>query len=178
MLTIFEPLAKFSDWLCDWIGRGVAWLTLGMVLVTFAVVILRYFFDIGWIAMQESVLYMHGLVFLLGAAYTLQRDEHVLVDIFYREMSPKRKAVVNLLGNLLLLLPMFGFILWTSWDYVVASWELHETSRDAGGLPWIYLLKTSILVMGALLIVQSLSICLRNLITITTNSRHSNELAP
>ena len=153
--------ANRLDRLSEWVGRAVAWLTLAMVLVTFAVVVLRYAFNLGWIAMQESVTYMHALVFMLAAAWTLRHDGHVRVDIFYREMSPKARARVDLAGTLLLLLPVSVFILVTSWDYVAASWSLHEGSREAGGLPGVYLLKTAIPVMAGLLILQGLANALR-----------------
>ena len=129
----------------DWVGRAVAWLTLGMVLVTFVVVLLRYAFDLGWIAMQESVTYMHGLVFMLGAAYTLRHNGHVRVDIFYRKFGVRGRRWVDLLGTLLLLIPTCLFIAWMSWHYVSVSWEVHEGSREAGGLPGVFLLKTLLL---------------------------------
>lgn len=148
------------------VGNSIAWLTLFMVLVTFTIVVLRYVFNLGSIAAQESVLYMHTLVFMLGAAITLQKNEHVRVDIFYRKMSVRGKAIVNILGILLLLLPVCIFIGWSSWDYVVEAWRLEEGSREAGGLPWIYLLKTTIIIMVALLILQSISEFAKNLLQI------------
>jgi TRAP-type mannitol/chloroaromatic compound transport system permease small subunit len=147
-------------------GRYVAWLTAGMVLVTFVVVVLRYVFDMGWIAMQESVTYMHGLVFMLGAAYTLRHDGHVRVDIFYRKMSPRGRALVNLLGTLLLLGPMMIYILSDSWQYVTSSWDVMEGSREAGGLPGVYLLKTLLLIMPVLLLLQGVADALRSLLII------------
>ena len=156
--------ADALDAVSEWIGRAVAWLTLGMVLVTFAVVVLRYAFDLGWIAMQESVTYMHGLVFMLGAAYTLKHNGHVRVDIFYRKLGPKGRCLVDLLGTLLLLIPSCMFIAWVGWDYVSSSWEVFEGSREAGGLPAVFLLKTLILVMPALLSLQAVAGALRNLL--------------
>ena len=132
----------------------IAWLTLAMVLVTFTIVILRYAFNIGWIAMQESVIYMHAMVFMLGAAVTLKNDAHVRVDIFYHRFGVRGKAIIDILGTLIFLLPVSGFILWTSWDYVTGSWALQESSPEAGGLPWIYWLKTTMPVMAILLILQ------------------------
>jgi len=150
-------LANVLDAISETTGRAVAWLTLGMVLITFSVVVLRYVFNVGWIAMQESVTFLHATVFLLGAAYTLKHEGHVRVDIFYREMSPRARATVNLLGTLLFLIPVCAFILWTSWDYVMDSWSLKEGSREAGGLPGVFVLKTAIPVMALLLILQGLS---------------------
>jgi TRAP-type mannitol/chloroaromatic compound transport system permease small subunit len=157
MLHTLESIASFFDRINDWTGRLVAWLTLFMVLVTFTVVVLRYGFNMGWIAMQESVIYMHSLVFLLGAAYTLKNQGHVRVDIVYRAVSPMRRVWIDLIGTAIFLLPMFAFILYSSWDYIGAAWEVRETSREAGGLPWVYLLKSSLIVMGVLIMMQGLA---------------------
>lgn len=146
----------------DLVGRTVAWLALAMVAVTFLVVVLRYLFDLGWIALQESVTYMHALLFMLGIGYALRHDGHVRVDIFYQRLSPRGRAWVDLLGTLLLLFPVCLFIAWMAWDYVAASWAVAEASREAGGLPGVYLLKALILVMPALVMVQGLATALRN----------------
>lgn len=138
-------------------GHAVSWLTLAMVVLTFAIVVLRYGFNHGWIWLQESVTYLHAMVFMIAAAWAFQADEHVRVDIFYRDRSPRYKAWVNLLGILILLLPFSLFLLIIGWDYVSASWSAMETSREAGGLPIVYLLKSLILVLPALLLVQSYS---------------------
>lgn len=126
-----------------------------MVLVTFTIVVLRYAFNMGWIAMQESVTYMHALVFLMGAAYTLKSDGHVRVDIFYRTKGVKYKALIDFLGSLLLLLPVSLFIAWVSFSYVAESWSILEGSREAGGIPFVYLLKSGILIMAVLLVLQA-----------------------
>jgi TRAP-type mannitol/chloroaromatic compound transport system permease small subunit len=139
-------------------GRLTAWLALVLVLVTFSVVVLRYAFQIGSIALQESILYLHASLFLLGAAYTLKMDAHVRVDIFYRHMSEKNRALVDLLGTLVLLLPVCLFLLWISADYVANAWALREGSRETGGLPFVYLLKTLIPISGGLLIIQGISL--------------------
>jgi len=140
----------------DWTGRVVSWLSFFMVLITFLVVVLRYAFDLGWIAMQESVTYMHATLFMLGAAYTLRRNGHVRVDIFYQKLSRRGRAWVDLLGTLLLLVPVSLFIVWIGWDYVLKSWELMEGSREAGGIPAVYLLKTLLVVMPILVLIQGL----------------------
>ena len=159
-------LANALDAVSEATGRAVAWLTLGMVLITFSVVVLRYAFNIGWIAMQESVTFLHATVFLLGAAYTLRHEGHVRVDIFYRDMSPRARATVDLLGTLLFLIPVCVFILWTSREYVMDSWSLREGSREAGGLPGVFLLKTAIPVMALLLILQGVSQLLYAVLTL------------
>lgn len=137
-------------------GRLTAWLMVPMVAGTFVVVVLRYAFDVGWIWMQESVVWVHAAVFMLAAAYTLNRDEHVRVDIFYRGMSPRRKALVDLLGTVLFLMPVMIFLAVTSWDYVAVSWRIHEASREAGGMPYPFvpLLKTLIPLTSGLLLLQ------------------------
>jgi TRAP-type mannitol/chloroaromatic compound transport system permease small subunit len=125
-----------------------------------AIVILRYAVGIGPIWLQESVTWMHAAVFMLGGAYTLQRDEHVRVDIFYRGMSPARRAWVDILGIVIFLFPLCGFIIYESYDYVTASWAIHERSRDAGGLPYpfVSLLKSILVVMPILVALQGLSL--------------------
>ncbi|HIF55549.1 MAG TPA: TRAP transporter small permease subunit [Methylococcaceae bacterium] len=147
------------------VGKTISWLTLLMVLTTFLVVVLRYAFDLGWIALQESVSFMHALVFMLGAAYTLKHDKHVRVDIFYQACSVRNKAWIDCLGTLFLLMPVMGFIIFSSWEYVSDSWAIQESSRNSGGLPGVYLLKTTILLMAALLFLQSIAWFLQNLIT-------------
>ncbi|MFQ5642902.1 MAG: TRAP transporter small permease subunit [Thiogranum sp.] len=164
--STLRTLSTRLDRLAEIIGRASAWLTLALVLVTFAVVVLRYAFQFGSIAMQESILYLHASVFMLGAAYTLLLDGHVRVDIFYRGFSRKRKALVDLLGALFLLLPVCIFLLWSSWGYVAAAWSLHEGSGETGGLPYVYLLKTLIPLAALLLIVQGISQALASLGTL------------
>lgn len=145
----------------DKLNRGIFWavsvVTLLMVVVTFLIVVLRYGFNAGWIAMQESVMYFHALAFMLGMAYTLRCDGHVRVDVLYRGWSLKRQALVNLGGTLFLLLPVAVLILVYSFNYVAESWRLLEGSKEAGGLPLVYLLKTLIPLMAVQLILQGLS---------------------
>ena len=167
MTSICQHIENFIDWT----GRSISWLTLGMVLVTFIVVLLRYGFDIGWIALQESINYMHALVFLVGAAYTLKYNEHVRVDIFYCRLGRRGQAWVDFIGSLVLLLPVMLFIIWTSWAYVVDSWSVYEGSREAGGLPGIFLLKSAILLMAALLLLQGVAMMLNRLAVLLTRDQ-------
>jgi TRAP-type mannitol/chloroaromatic compound transport system permease small subunit len=141
----------------SWIGRAVSWLTLLMVLLTFGIVVLRYGMNQGWVWLQESVTYLHALVFMAAAAWTFQSDDHVRVDIFYRDCSPRHKAWVNLLGTIVFLVPFSIFLMAIAWEYVAASWATLEGSREAGGLPLVYLLKSLIMVLPALLLIQSFS---------------------
>jgi len=148
------------------IGKAISWLMLVMVLVSFIIVVLRYGFNIGWIAMQESVLYMHGFIFMLGAAYTLKADAHVRVDIFYQRFSQKQQALVNIFGGLFLLLPVCGFIFYISFDYVQMSWHIMEQSPEAGGLPFVYLSKSFILLFCVFLSLQALAEIFRNILIV------------
>lgn len=160
-------LVRLLDGFSEWTGRLIAWLTLLMVVVTFVVVVMRYVFEQGNIALQESVIYMHSFVFLLGAAYTLKHDGHVRVDIFYRPRSEKGKAWINLFGTLFLLLPVCIFLFWISWEYVATSWELQEGSQEAGGIAYRYILKTALLAMPAMMVLQGIAELLRSLLVIS-----------
>ena len=142
-----------------------------MVLVTFVVVVMRYVFDAGFIWLQESVVWMHAFVFMMGASYTLQQEEHVRVDIFYREMSPTRRAWVDLLGVVIFLLPLCAFLAWKGFDFVAASWRLQEASRESGGLPYplIPLLKTVLVLMPITLALQGLALMSRCIRTLRSN---------
>ena len=152
-------LKRWLDQLSETIGTIIAWFTLFMVLGTLIVVLLRYGFDVGWIWMQESITWMHAAVFMLGASYTLKWDEHVRVDIFYRQMSETQAAWVNLLGTIFFLVPLSIFLILSSWGYVVASWEVHEASREAGGLtyPFVSILKSFIPITALLILLQGLA---------------------
>jgi len=171
-MNFFNRISTFIDHLNDAIGKTAAWLVVLMVFVTFTVVVMRYAFNMGSIQAQESVIYMHATLFLLAAATTLKHDGHVRVDIFYGNMSPRKKAIVNFFGNLFLLIPVCAFIIWSSWEYVVNAWEIKEASREAGGLPGVYLVKSLIIVFSAMLILQGISEIIKNLSSLfsaTTN---------
>jgi TRAP-type mannitol/chloroaromatic compound transport system permease small subunit len=150
---------KLLDRISIMVGRLTAWLTLFMVVTTFVVVVMRYVFDAGAVWLQESIIWMHAVVFMVGAAFTLQQEEHVRVDIFYRDMSAKRRAWVDLLGVVFFLLPVSLFLAWKAWDFVAISWQLREVSREPGGMPYpfIPLLKSVLLLAPLLLSLQGIS---------------------
>jgi len=152
------------DGCTDALGRAVSWLTVLMVLISCSVVLLRYWLDISSIALQESVVYLHASVFLLGAGYALKHRNQVRVDIFYRRFSPRGRAWVDTLGSLIFLLPLTLFTGWISWDFVVNAWEVRETSTDSGGLEAVYWLKSLLLVFAVTLGLQALAELLRNLL--------------
>lgn len=147
------------------VGHLCAWFSLAMVLLTVLVVVLRYGFGIGSIALQESITYLHGALFMLGAAYALALDEHVRVDVFYQHFSPRRRALVNVLGTLFLLLPVCAAIFGLSFEYVMHSWAGLERS-DNGGLPLVFVLKSLLLVLPALLTVQAMAELIRHGLTL------------
>ncbi len=162
MLNIVKKCISLIDGMTEFIGKTAAWCSILMVVVTFYIVLTRYVFNTGSIAIQESIIYLNALLFLLTAAFTLKHDGHVRVDIFYGPASHRYKAWVNMLGGLLLLLPVAGFIFWASWDYVQEAWRIRETSPEAGGIPYVYLLKTLIVVMAFLVILQGIAEIVRN----------------
>lgn len=157
-----KRLALIIDTLTEFSGRVIAWLTLVMVVAVVTVVVTRYFLNVGSIALQESITYLHCAVFMLGLAYTLQQDGHVRVDIFYRQYNAKTKARVNFFGSLIFLLPLCLLLFFISWDYVAASWSIRETSAENNGLPFIYLLKTLMLIMPVMLLLQAVAEMIKN----------------
>lgn len=167
---MLNRIATGIERLIDFSGRAVSWLTLLMVIITFSVVVLRYIFDIGWIAVQESTTYLHAMVFLIGTAYTMQHNAHVRVDIFYSRFNHTTRAWIDLCGALFMLLPFMFYLCWISWEYVADSWGVMEGSREAGGLPGVYLLKSLILVMGGLLTLQATAQIIRSVEKITADN--------
>ena len=140
------------------LGKFFSWSLLLMVILTFIIVILRYLFNIGFIWMQEMVRYLYAAVFMLCAAYTLARDEHVRVDIFYSKLKDRYKIIVNVIGALLFLIPVCLCILYYSFTYVINSWAQLEGSLEERGLHAVYLLKTLIWVFAIMLLLQSVFI--------------------
>ncbi|SDU34363.1 TRAP transporter small permease subunit [Halopseudomonas salegens] len=163
LLQLGLPLANAIDRLNRTLGRALAWLSVLLVLFTVTVVVLRYGFERGNTALQELTLYAHGLMFLGAAAWALQRDSHVRVDVFYRRFSRQRQALIDLIGTLFLLLPMCLFLAWNCWDYVANSWARQETSADTGGLPFVFIQKSFILLLIATLFLQALAQVIKTL---------------
>lgn len=153
-------LVRFIQWqnrLQNTLGEAASWLTLLLALTATLVVVLRYGLNTGSIALQESLIYMHAAAFMLGASYAWLKDAHIRVDIFYASASERTKLWINLAGVLFLVIPMFSFILWVSWDYVATSWAIQERSTEDSGLAYVWLLKTLILIMPGLMLLQALS---------------------
>lgn len=159
-----QRLLAILDAITEYTGRSLAWLSVVMVLATCGVVILRRFLGLGSIALQESVVYLHSAVFLLGAAYALKHHGQVRVDIFYRRFTPRQRAWVDCLGSLVFLLPLALFTGFISWDFVASAWRTSEGSTDSGGLGGVFLLKSLIPLMALSLTLQALAELLRNLL--------------
>ncbi|MEZ5497861.1 MAG: TRAP transporter small permease subunit [Steroidobacteraceae bacterium] len=158
-----SPGIRWIDQTCAAVGRFAAWLMLFLALTTALVVIMRYGFSSGRIWLQEAGNWMHAAGFLLASAYALASGDHVRVDVFYSRFNRRQRAWVDLIGTLVLLLPLCLFILWSSLDYVADSWRVREASREAGGLPALYLLKSLIPISAGLLILQGLSLAWQQL---------------
>lgn len=169
-MILLSKIAKWINQLNYRMGQMISWLTLMLVALVIIVVLSRYLLGIGSIAIQESVTYVHAVIFMLGLAFTLQRDGHVRVDIFYREFSARRKAIVDLIGAVIFLLPFCGLIFVSSWDYVMASWSIRETSSEVGGIAAIYLLKTLMLFMPITLALQGLAQMIESVLVLKVNS--------
>ncbi len=166
-MTSLAQTVRTIDALNEHIGRAISWLALCMVLVQFALVMMRYVFGLGSTIMQESVVYMHAIVFLVAAGYTLVHDGHVRVDIFYATASPRAKAIIDIIGVSVFLLPMCALIAWVGWPYVRASWAVLEISQEGRlGIPAVYLFKTLILVFAGLLALQGLALAARSMLVL------------
>lgn len=161
-MSFADRLIAVIDCYTEWCGRTLAWLTVFIVAFTVLVVVLRYGFDIGAVALQEVVTYLHASVFLLGAAYALKHSAHVRVDIFYRRYRPRTRAWIDSLGCLIFLLPLCVYIFITSWEFAAASWAVREHSIDAAGLPYVYVLKSMLPLMALNLALQGIAELGRN----------------
>jgi TRAP-type mannitol/chloroaromatic compound transport system permease small subunit len=160
-------LADRIDRLTAAIGRAVAWLALAVVLLQFTLVVARYLFSVGSIWLTETVIYLHATLFMLAAAWTLRMGGHVRVDVFYADASPRTKAIVDLVGALLLLLPFALVLLWLSVPYAARSWAILERSQETSGLPLVFVLKTLIPLFAALMALQGTAQAIRALTALT-----------
>ena len=157
--NLFDNINRYTGYLC-------AFLVVLMTVNVFIVVFLRYLFGISFIWLQETYVWMHAYIFMAGAGFTYLNDAHVRIDIIYRSSSKVYKAIVDLVGNIFLLMP-FLYIIWSySFPFVYKSFQINEVSREAGGLPMLFLLKAAILIFAFLLFIQALSKLINNFIVI------------
>lgn len=162
-MSFLVQLQRYIDRFTELSGQILAWLLLLVMLITCVVVVLRYGFDLGFIALQESITYLHASVFLLGIAYALKHGSHVRVDIFYRNYSARTKAWIDSLGAIVFLMPLCAYIFFISWDFVSQSWAINEVSPEPGGIPAVYWLKSLILIMACNLCLQAIAETIRHL---------------
>ena len=164
-------LASAIDRFTAALGRMAAWLALAIVLVQFGLVVARYVFSAGSVPATESVIYGQALLVALTAAWTLGAGGHVRVDIFYGQASARRRALIDLLGTVLLLLPFMLTLIWLSVPYAARSWAILERSQETGGLPLVFVLKSAIPVFALLMALQGVAEAIRAA-AVLTEGRH------
>jgi len=187
LTTIIHWLDTFAEYS----GRIVSWLVLLLVMLTLIVAIPRYLLSSEWFlglqllsldweairsvysrnvnALNDSIQYVHAIIFMVGVSYALKCGDHVRIDIVYRNLKPRTRAWVNIIGSLLLFYPMFIFMLVMSWQYVFNAWAIMESSSRPGGLPLVYVLKTFLLIMPIMMMTQGTAILLRNIQVLRTD---------
>jgi TRAP-type mannitol/chloroaromatic compound transport system permease small subunit len=168
LVHIARQTADFIDRLNGAIGRAAAWCCLYIVLIEFAVVVMRYAFGLGSIRLQESVFYAHAALFMLAAAWTLQVGGHVRVDVFYAQAKPRTRALIDLFGALLFLAPFAVSLFVLSVPYAVRAWSTLEGSHETSGLPFVYLLKTLIPIFALLIGLQGVAQAIRAALALST----------
>ena len=163
----------------DPLNRALGQLSSALVLIStvlvFIVVLWRYLLDGGSVALQEAGVWLHAAAFLLAAAWTLRLDGHVRVDVLYQSFTPRRKAWVEIIGGVLLLIPFCVFVIVTSWPYVEASWAVYERSPETGGLPGLFLLKSLIPIAGISLLLQALAQVLDAIVSLRTTAELTDQ---
>lgn len=165
-MSALQTIARWIDTLNEWVGQGVSWVSLGLVLVVFVDVVMRYLFKTSFVFTQELEWHLFAFIFLMGAGYTLLKDGHVRVDIFYQRLGRKSRAWVNFIGVILFLIPGCTMIILTSWKFVYNSWSIMEGSPDPGGIPLRFIIKGCITVGFLLLLLQGLSLGIHSLMQI------------
>ncbi len=165
-MRALQKLSALIDALNQWVGRGVAWVTLGLVLVVFVDVVMRYLFKTSFVFTQELEWHLFGFIFLIGAGYTLLHDGHVRVDIIYQRVGFKTRAWINLAGVILFLIPGCIMVITTSWGFMQNSFAILEGSPDPGGIPFRFVLKGCLPVGFSLLLLQGISLGCHSLMQI------------
>lgn len=148
------------------LGRIFSVFSLAVVLVCFAVVVMRYAFRMGSVPMQDLYVWLNGMMFMGIAGYTFMRDGHVRVDVFYRTAPMRRKAWIDMIGCFAFVLPFLASIAYWSYPYIQRSWALNESSANFGGLDRLYLLKSFIFVFAAVVALQAVAMVLRSVLVL------------
>jgi TRAP-type mannitol/chloroaromatic compound transport system permease small subunit len=160
-VNALRGFVRVVDSINEWVGRTIAWLTLGCVLTCFSVVVLRYGFNMGFPWLQELYVWQHAAVFMAGAGYTFMHHGHVNVDVLYGRLTPRGKAWIDILGTLIFLFPWLAVVAITSAPFVLSSWSIREASSTANGMPAVYWLKSLLWAFCALLFIQGLALIAR-----------------
>lgn len=159
-------VVRFLSGINRLIGNVFSWLSLAIVLVCFAVVVQRYVFSVSFVWMQDLYVWLNGAMFTAVAGFALMRNDHVRVDIFYRPASVRRKAIVDLIGVIVFLLPFTWVVVAYSWTYVARSWRLHEGSGNVGGMPGLFVLKSFVIVFAVVVAMQGIAMALRSILVL------------
>ena len=165
-MSKIRAVVRSIDIFNEQLGRIVSWFALILVLMQFAVVLLRYVFGLGFIPMQESIVFMHAMLFLVAAGYTLLHDGHVRVDIFYSTATELNKARVNFFGVVVFLWPICALLTWKSLIFVGASIRVWEGSPEGTFMPF-WLLKSMLLVFPFVLSLQGFSLLVKSWLVMT-----------
>jgi TRAP-type mannitol/chloroaromatic compound transport system permease small subunit len=165
-MNILKSLSHWIDEINERVGRLVAWVSLGLVVVIFADVVMRYLFNNSYVFTQELEWHLFAFIFLIGAGYTLLHDGHVRVDIIYQRLGLKGRAWINLGGVLLFLIPGCTMVIITSWKFMLNSYAILEGSPDPGGIPWRFIVKGFIPAGFFLLLLQGISLGIHSLLQI------------
>ena len=165
-MNALKTVSRWIDILNEWVGRGVAWVTLALVVVIFIDVIMRYLFNTSFVFTQELEWHLFAFIFLIGAGYTLLHDGHVRVDIIYQRLGLKGRAWINLLGVIFFLIPGCLMVMSTSWKFAVNSFMMMEGSPDPGGIPFRFIVKGCIPAGFLLLLIQGISLAMHSLLQI------------
>ena len=155
-------IAHSIDMLNEWLGRLFSWLAGFMVIMMVINVGMRYILSTGDPWQQEVVRFMHGMLFLGGAAYALKHEALVRVDVLYQSMDARRMAWVNIIGAVLFLFPTCGAMIYFSQDYILNSWSIHEGSSEYKGMPGVFVYKSFIWLAAVTLILQGISSIIHN----------------
>ena len=165
-MNAIKKLSRWIDTLNQWVGRGVSWVTLALVLVVFVDVVMRYLFNTSFVFTQELEWHLFGFIFLMGAGYTLLHDGHVRVDIIYQRVGLKPRAWINLCGVILFLIPGCIMVITTSFKFALNAFEIMEGSPDPGGIPFRFVIKSCIPVGFTLLLLQGISLGMHSVMQI------------
>lgn len=151
------------------LGHLFSWFSLGIVLVCFTVVVLRYFFATGFVWMQDLYVWLNGMMFMGIAGFTLFQNGHVRVDVFYRPASVRLKAWVDLIGCILFVTPFLYIMTIYSLPYVQRSWKFMEASSNFGGMQGLYIVKSFLLVFVFVIALQAIAMVMRSILILTRN---------